>query len=190
VSTLAPGRALDLLDRALAYTRGSLHTAAHTDLCSPTPCAAWDLRALLEHLDDSLAAFTEAAAGRVRPAPAAAGLPDDLLLVAVSQRLSAALGAWSGRSSRADVVLEPDAALTAEVVASVGALEIAVHGWDVARACRADRPLPERLAADLHPVALAAVADADRPDRFAAPVPCGCPSASARLLSFLGRSPS
>jgi uncharacterized protein (TIGR03086 family) len=190
MSTLASGRALDLLDRALAYTRGSLHTAAHTDLSTPTPCAAWDLRALLEHLDDSLAALTEAAAGRVRPAPPAAGLPDDLLLVAVSQRATAALGAWSGRSSRADVVLEPDAALAEEVVASVGALEIAVHGWDVARACRADRPLPEALAHDLQPVAFVAVTDADRPGRFATPVPTDLPSAGARLLAFLGRSPA
>ena len=112
-----------------------------------------------------------------------------MLRVAVSQRASATLGAWSGRSSRADVLLEPDAALAEEVVASVGALEIAVHGWDVARTCGADRPLPEQLAVDLHPIALVVVTDADRPGRFAAPLPTGVDTASASLLAFLGRRP-
>jgi uncharacterized protein (TIGR03086 family) len=189
MSTLAPGRALDLLDRALAYTRGSLYAARHTDLSVPTPCAQWDLGALLEHLDDSLAALIEAAAGRVEPCPPVVGPPRERLLAAVSCRAGAAVGAWTGRLSRDDIVLEPDAALSEHVVATVGALEIAVHGWDVARACAADRPLPEQLAAGLHPVALALVTDVDRLHRFAAAVPTSSSSASARLLAFLGRRP-
>ena len=36
--------------------------------------------------------------------------------------------------------------LPAGLVALTGALEVAVHGWDVARACGVDRPLPDELA--------------------------------------------
>lgn len=187
MSTLASGRALDLLDRALGYTRGCLHAATHTDLSSPTPCARWDLRALLVHLDDSLAALTEAAAGEVAAVPALAGLPDDRLLAAVSRRAGGTVGAWSGRVTEADIALAPDGVLAEEVVAAVGALEVAVHGWDVAWACAAPLPLPDRLAAELWPVALASVGELDRPGRFAPPVAPASSSAAARLLAFLGR---
>jgi uncharacterized protein (TIGR03086 family) len=192
MTLLASGRALDLLDRALGYTRGCLSTARGLDLSVTTPCAEWDLRALLEHLDDSLAALTEAATGDhvgVPLAPLPAGLPADHLLAALGRRTGEAVGAWTARTGRATVSLGPDAGLDDEVVAAVGALEVAVHGWDVARSCAADRPLPEELAADLLPVAAVLVGDADRPGRFAAPVATGSPLAGGRLLAFVGRDP-
>jgi uncharacterized protein (TIGR03086 family) len=76
------------------------------------------------------------------------------------------------------------------LLACTGALEISVHGWDVARACGHDRPLPVPLAVDLLSVAPLLVDDADRPGRFAGPVDVP-PSAGAgdRLLAFLGRQP-
>ncbi|MEU0437066.1 hypothetical protein ABZ153_36730 [Streptomyces sp. NPDC006290] len=73
---------------------------------------------------------------------------------------------------------------------AVGALEIAVHGWDVARACGRARPIPSALAAELLPLAHLVVADADRGVRFAAPVdvPPGT-RPGGLLLAFLGRRP-
>jgi hypothetical protein len=76
------------------------------------------------------------------------------------------------------------------LLAAVGAVEIAVHGWDVAQACGRPRPLPPALAADLFPVARCVVADGDRGVRFAEPV--GVPTRSCpgdRLVAFLGRRP-
>ena len=57
-ATLSGGVAL--LERAVGYTLGQLHAVTTADLSRPTPCACWDLRELLEHMDDSLAAVTEA----------------------------------------------------------------------------------------------------------------------------------
>ena len=51
----------ELLERAVGYTRTSLQLVAGTDLTAPTPCARWDLLGLLRHMNDALAAFTEAA---------------------------------------------------------------------------------------------------------------------------------
>ncbi|MGD1225330.1 TIGR03086 family protein [Streptomyces krungchingensis] len=84
-----------------------------------------------------------------------------------------------------------DRALGLGVLAAVGAVEIAVHGWDVAQACGTSRPIPPALAAELLPVARCVVDDADRGVRFAEPV--GAPASwlrpGDRLVAFLGRRP-
>jgi uncharacterized protein (TIGR03086 family) len=78
--------------------------------------------------------------------------------------------------------------LTPRVLTSTGALEIAVHGWDVSVACGAERPLPASLALELLQLAPRLVAPMDRPSRFGQPLPVA-PSAppGVRLLAFLGR---
>ncbi|MEU9333731.1 TIGR03086 family metal-binding protein [Streptomyces sp. NPDC048290] len=173
----------ELLERSLAYALGSVAGVEGTSLGRDTPCAGWDLGALLGHLDDSLDALYEGLTGGTiglfpgAPEAAACGF---------RRRACAVLGAWAaGPPGR---VLIGDRPLGTRVLAATGAVEIAVHGWDVARACGRTRPLPVPLAAELLPVARLVVADADRGVRFAAPlaVPAGA-GADERLLAFLGR---
>ena len=57
--------AVELLERSLAYTRVLLADVRPHHLPRPTPCAGWTLGRLLAHMEDSLDAFLEAAAGRV-----------------------------------------------------------------------------------------------------------------------------
>ena len=67
---------------------------------------------------------------------------------------------------------------------------MAVHGWDVARACGRDRPVPPSLAEELLDLSPLFVSAADRPGRFAPPVdvpPLAGPG--DRLVAFLGRRP-
>ncbi|MER7502184.1 maleylpyruvate isomerase family mycothiol-dependent enzyme [Nonomuraea pusilla] len=80
--------------------------------------------------------------------------------------------------------------LSRPVVAAVGAMEVAVHGWDVAAACGERRPMPDPLAEELLDLAPLFVAPGDRPGRFAPAVQV-MPYASAheRLLAYLGRDP-
>ena len=54
--------AVELLDRALSYTRVALASVSDEVLAAPTPCQAWDLAALLTHMEDSPDTF--AAGGR------------------------------------------------------------------------------------------------------------------------------
>ncbi len=71
----------------------------------------------------------------------------------------------------------------------VGALEIAVHGWDISQACGHRRPIPHRLATDLVAMAPLLVPEAGRHPLFAAPVPAAREAtASDQLVAFLGRS--
>jgi uncharacterized protein (TIGR03086 family) len=180
-----------LLERAVDYALGSLDAVSADDLGRPTPCAEWDLRALLDHLNDSLLALHEAAAlGQVYPdiGDYAAGPSVDPVAV-LRDRATRLVGAWTPPAPRREVAFG-DLSLTTAIVTTTGALEVAVHGWDVARACDTDRTIPAGLADDILDVVPVLVAADDRPDRFAAAVepPFGA-AAGDRLVAFLGRHP-
>ena len=190
-----PGAALPagvaVLERAIAYALGSLALVTEPMLARPTPCAGWDLAALLDHLDDSMAALAEAAEhGRVPVGAPAVPYRDAAGVVpALRDRAARLLGAWAGANRTGSVCVE-DLPLTAPVIAGAGAIEVTVHGWDVAQACGRPRPIPADLADQLLDLSALLVRPADRPGRFARPVP---PPPGARpgdrLVAFLGRVP-
>ncbi|WP_406831444.1 maleylpyruvate isomerase N-terminal domain-containing protein [Pedococcus sp. KACC 23699] len=182
----APG-ALDLLDRAVGYTRGCLAKVTPEVLDRPTPCAGWSLLDLLVHMDDSLAALGQAAeSSTLTPAPEPEPADAGALLVSIRQRACTLVGQWMPpgepmvRLGRFD--------LARETLGGVGALEITLHGWDVATTLGLDRPIPPALAMDLWPLARDHITDADRPGRFA--LPPGVPpwaSPATLLLAHAGR---
>lgn len=178
----------ELLERAVGYTRGSLVLVGATDLRARTPCRDWDLLALLRHMNDALAAFTEAAdIGYVDLVPVRGTDPGAELVDRLKNRACALLAAWSRHPGTGSVAVH-DRELRPDLLAAAGSLEIAVHGWDVAQACGVDRPLPAALALDLLGVVPLFVHDADRPARFADAVDVPRHARpSDRLLAALGR---
>jgi uncharacterized protein (TIGR03086 family) len=182
-----------LLERAVGYTRVSLQLVAAADLHARTPCREWDLLRLLEHMDDALAAFTDAAEiGYVDLVPVRAGGEEAARSIVdrLRGRACAVLAAWARHPGTGEVSIS-DRALRSDLVAATGALEIAVHGWDVARACGVDRPLPAALAVELLDTVPLLVGAADRPGRFAEPVDVPRHARpGSRLLAALGRDPS
>ncbi|MBO0868177.1 MAG: hypothetical protein J2P15_06390, partial [Micromonosporaceae bacterium] len=98
--------------------------------------------------------------------------------------------AWAGCTGPGAVVAVGGRPLSGGIVAAVGALEIAVHGWDVSRARGRRAPVPAPLAEELLELAPVLVIPRYRPGRFAAavPVPPGSPPGD-RLVAFLGRQP-
>jgi uncharacterized protein (TIGR03086 family) len=178
-----------VLDSAVTWTHACLQLARTSTLTVATPCAGWDLGQLLAHMDDSLVAMAEAAElGHVRldPQPLT-GDPAQLVDLLV-QRACRTRAAWQERLTSAPMAVG-DLALGRDTVALVGALEVAVHGWDVARATGQDLRMPEDLAVRLYDVALAVVTPDDRGRRFGPPVqvPRSAPMGT-RLLAHLGRS--
>ncbi|GGJ02801.1 TIGR03086 family metal-binding protein [Streptomyces brasiliensis] len=174
----------ELLERSLAYALGSVAGVVPGSLGRATPCAAWDLGDLLGHLDDSVEALYEGlTGGRIGPFPSPAGGD---AACGFRTRACALLGAWA--AGPGERVLVGERALDVRVMAAVGAVEITVHGWDVAQAGGRPRPIPGALAAELLSVARCVVAAEDRGVRFAAPLTVS-PRAGAdvRLLGFLGR---
>ena len=183
---------VDLLERATAYTLGSLQLVTPRTLRWPTPCAEWDVHALLIHMADSLDVLCDAVdAGCVEDASPAPEHGNAVALVsAVRGRACRLLGAWAHADEPAAVSIY-GRPLSRTIVASTGAIEIAVHGWDLARGCGHDRTIPAGLAEDLCQLAPLVVTRQDRPHRFGFQVslpPDAGPS--DRLVAFLGRDPS
>ena len=193
MNAASPWRGVELLERAIGYMRGNLTLVTPERMSAPTPCAGWDLRSLLVHMEDSLASLHEAGSvRRVRVDVPAACSTD--LVEALRWRACQLLADWSRSWStagpgRGKDVLVDDRPITPSVLTSAGALEVAVHGWDVAIACGEPRPLPDLLAADLLRVAPVLVRPEDRGRRFG-PAISTSPGAtsSERLLAFLGRT--
>jgi uncharacterized protein (TIGR03086 family) len=178
---------IGLLERAINYTLGSLRAVTPEALSRPTPCTDWDLRDLLTHLNDSMAALHEAVdEGAIGLRPRISDPHDDPVAV-LRNRACQLLGAWTGVARERSIVIGGHP-LTTGIVTSAGAIEVAVHGWDVARACGEDRPIPPLLAAELLDLSMLFVAADDRPARFGhrIRVPAYAPAAD-RLLGFLGR---
>jgi uncharacterized protein (TIGR03086 family) len=184
---------ITLLERAINYTLGSLHLVTPEALSRPTPCRDWDLCALLGHLDESFSALHEALAdGRLGvDEPTRSAVVDQPGDPAFGLRSRACdlLGAYTSARGRRLVSIA-GSPLTTAVVMSTGAIEVAIHGWDIASACGQHRPIPPSLAEEMLDLSPLFVTDADRPGRFAAPVelpPLAGPA--DRLVAFLGRHP-
>lgn len=182
-----------LLERAIGYALGSAAAVAPRLLSRPTPCSDWDLQALLHHVNDSLAALCEGIdSGRIGPDPAADtgdGLAVDLAAT-FRDRARRLLGAWTSAGRHDRLIAIVDRPLPASVVAGTGAIELAVHGWDISRACGQHRPIPPTLASDLLTICPLLVTQATRHPQFGAPVAVSpLASASDRLVAFLGRRP-
>lgn len=184
--TTALDGAVELLERSLAYTRGTLCGVRPELLDAPTPCAGWTLGRLLAHMEDALDAFTEAASGRVRVDP----VPETTTRVeALREKACVLLGAWAAARPSVEQIAVDDLGLDAPLLVATAALEITVHGWDVAQATGARTRIPDDLARGLLGVAGQVIGPLDRGPRFACarPVP---PRASydVRLLAWTGRA--
>ncbi len=188
MSTTSPPRSVAVLDSAVTWTHDCLQLARNSPLTLPTPCDDWDLGQLLAHMQDSMEAFAEAAElGRVEVDPGPADLDTARIIDRLIQRACTTRAAWHKRITSAPIGVD-DLRLGRDTVVLVGALEIGVHGWDVARATGQARRMPEDLAVRLYDVALAVVTPHERARRFgpAVSVPASA-TASTRLLAHLGR---
>ncbi|RSM41056.1 hypothetical protein DMA12_25175 [Amycolatopsis balhimycina DSM 5908] len=181
------GRPVDevVLASALDYAVTSAAGIGLADLRRPSACAGWTVADALAHLTASLRCLATALASGAVPCPVtppagpvtARTLRRELGRAAVS--FGAAARDLRGRRS----VAVDGLPLPCHRLVVVGAIEAAVHGWDVAR-----RPVPGELATRLLAVLPLVVDDTTRRGVFADPValPPGRP-AGERLLAALGR---
>jgi uncharacterized protein (TIGR03086 family) len=180
-----------LLEPAIGYALDAIEAVTPDLLSRATPCRGWDLRMLLRHASESLAALCEGVGGGrvgLRPAPEDEDAAADPVRT-FRDRASLLLGAWTGATGPPEVIAIADRCLPPGILAAAGALEIAVHGWDMSQACGHCRPIPALLATDLLEVAPLLVPALGRHPLFAAPVavaPMADPS--DRLAAFMGRA--
>jgi uncharacterized protein (TIGR03086 family) len=197
-----PGGATGLLAGALRYALSVCALVKPAELAAPTPCVEWDVGALLWHLGDSVADLeaglrTGYLDGAWPDDPAAARQQREARVVGADP--SGPLGMLRDRAARllwacydggpaGQFVVVGGLPLSAGIVACTGAVEIAVHGWDVSAALGRGGAIPPGLATRL--LALCPLLAAGREGLFAPAVPIS-PQASPgdRLLGYLGRDP-
>jgi uncharacterized protein (TIGR03086 family) len=188
--------AVELLAGAISYLLGVCAPVAAAEMALPTPCAEWDLARLLGHLCESMTDLEMALrTGRLDlegPPDGAGGDLVEALRDRAAQLLSASY-CYGGPERFVTVGGLP---MPAGLVACTGAVEIAVHGWDVsaarARAGRDSRlpgtPIPARLAARM--LRLSPLLVAGREGLFAVPVEVPAQASPGdQLVGYLGRNP-
>jgi uncharacterized protein (TIGR03086 family) len=182
-----PGDTTVLLAGSIRYALTAVALVTPGELASPTPCAGWDLQALLRHLADSMAAVTEAVgAGSVGPAPPRCPGGDPVRLL--RDRAAELLCAWFESGDEDAVITVGGLRMPAWMVVGTGAVEITVHGWDVFAASGHGRVVPDDLARPLYRLSPRLVAV--RAGLFGEPVAVPpCASAGDRLVAYLGRDP-
>ena len=182
----SPDPGVELLERALGYTRSTLTTITPAHLCLPTPCDRWRLADLLAHMEDSLDAFAEGAGGTIS-LRSAAPTPLDQRIGTLQTKACLLLGAWANATT--DTVEVGGRPMPVGTISRLAAVEIAVHGWDVGRTTGADLRIPEEFADALLPTALALALE--HQGEFGPPVPVPADAGpDRRLLALLGRRSS
>jgi uncharacterized protein (TIGR03086 family) len=187
----ASAGATALLAGAIGYALAACAAIAPGEMPLPTPCTEWDLKTLAGHLSESMADLEATIrTGRLdlhaEPAPEPG--PGDLAEV-LRDRAAELLYACYQGCGPGRFVLVGGLPLSAGIVACTGAVEIAVHGWDVSVARGHARPIPPGLATRM--LSLSPLLVAVREGLFADPVEVS-PGASPcdRLVGYLGRVPA
>ena len=193
-----PSGATGLLVGAISYALGVCALVGPGEMALPTPCADWDLAMLLGHLSDSMAdletAFRTGHLDLERPPDHVAGDPVETLRDRAAELLCAVYG-YGGAGCFVAVGGLP---VPAGLVACTGAVEIAVHGWDVSAArARAScggaghggvQPIPAVLATQM--LRLGPLLVVGREGLFAVPVDVPAQASPGdRLVGYLGRCP-
>jgi uncharacterized protein (TIGR03086 family) len=182
---------VDLLDHAIAQAVPIIAAVRPADLAAPTPCAEWDLRALLSHLAGRAVLSERAASGvAVTDLPEAAG---DLLGSEAAASLPVLLGASASAWREAGLdqqCVTPLGLMPAVALVTFQAQDVFVHSWDIARALGLDAAFDETLTEAMLALHRQTISDELRAAFFApiVPVPDDAPALD-RLVGFLGRKP-
>jgi len=185
------GGATALLEQAISYAGRSVLDVTPALLPRPTPCRGWNLGMLLSHASESLAALHD---GTVTGHVALISATPDRDLAADPVRTFCDR---AGRLLAARAIAGPrqaldigDLPLPAIAMECAGAIEIAVHGWDISQACGHNRPIPDALAASLLAIVPLLIGESGRQPLFSPPVTAASRAGPGdRLVAYLGRKP-
>jgi uncharacterized protein (TIGR03086 family) len=178
------------LSRACQSTLEVLEKVKPQDLAVPTPCASWDVRALVNHFVGTARWWASVATGADAPADADYAAGD--LVAAYQESTRIANAAFGADGTMARMIPLPFGEFPGAVVLRMAALDQFTHGWDLARAIGQPTDLDPGLASELLSHARVAITDAFRGPEGKAPfgpvaeAPVGSGPAD-QLAALLGR---
>ncbi|MEV6873266.1 TIGR03086 family metal-binding protein [Amycolatopsis sp. NPDC051128] len=161
---------------------------------APTPCAEWDVRALVNHMTRGNLSYAGLLRGATRDEFLAArdtdALGDDPL-TAFTASVRACAGAFAEEGAPDRVVDYPLGKLTGRRALALRTADSTVHTWDLARALGADDTLDAGLVAWIDESYDEIFAGLALNSRFFADPPPGAPRTTRqdRLLTRFGRDP-
>ena len=194
------GTPVEPLRRAFASTRTVLVQVQAGQLAAPTPCASWDVQALIEHFIGSAGWAATAIGGPEAADPEAAdpeaadqGFAVGDFVADYDQGIKGALAAFGTEGALEKAVTLPWGEFSGAALMWLAVNDQFVHGWDLARAIGHDTDLDSGLADELLVRGQAWITDAYRgPDGtglFGPSVKAPTRASSAdRLATFLGRA--
>ncbi len=182
---------VESLSRAAAGTREILARVRADQFGAATPCAAWDVRALIDHFVAVPRGIAAQLNGEYVTAEEAQS-PQDLLdsydlSVQIAER------AFGSRDALEKPIAMPFGEVTGGFMLGMITADQYVHGWDLARATGQEADLDEELAGDLLRRVRVSVTEALRGPEGAAPfgqivdvAPGAC--LADQLAAFYGRT--
>jgi uncharacterized protein (TIGR03086 family) len=183
------------LTRAFASTKTVLAGVSPDQLGAPTPCASWDIRAIVNHVVGGTTFFAQVAeTGEFTPPPGEApDLAAGDFKTAYAEGSERAVAAFSAPGVMEKTMKLPFGEMPGSAFLLVAATDNFTHGWDLAKATGQSTDLDPQLAEQLLGFAQGAIPDAWRgpePAPFGPVVdaPADAPAAD-RLAAFLGRQP-
>lgn len=116
---------MPLMTRATERTAGLVRAVRQDQFQSPTPCAEFDVKGLISHLEWVAEMFVSLArkGPRIEQGPYAGDFPE---------RAERTLAAWSRPEAWEGV--SPSMGMPMSVLANMYLVDMVVHGWDLARA--------------------------------------------------------
>jgi uncharacterized protein (TIGR03086 family) len=187
---------LAALQRACDSTERFVEAVTPEHYGLATPCPAWDVRGLLNHLLGTLA-LGEALLSDTAPAVpmSPGGLPERNLAgddpaKAYRVGVEALLRAAADGDALTRIHDTPLGAMPGAVLGGFTTLDILVHGWDLATATGQDATLDAELAEQVLAFAHQTITEATRAPRIGPELTVAADaSATDRLVAFLGRQP-
>jgi uncharacterized protein (TIGR03086 family) len=122
-----------LLARTLAQTEAIVAGVRPEQATLPTPCASWDVRALVNHVVHDVQQFTVTVQGGEWDPEDGDDVGDDRA-GAYRQGASSLLAAWRRPDALERTVRLPSGELPATWRIGQQIADLAVHGWDIAKA--------------------------------------------------------
>jgi uncharacterized protein (TIGR03086 family) len=183
------------LDQALRSTLAVLAKVDPGRLDAPTPCASWNVGALINHFVGTTRWWSSFLAGDGQAAGAdyaAVNYAAGDYVAAYEENIRVTVAAFAAHGAGGRTVRLPFGEFPGDVVLGMAATEGFTHGWDLARAIGYPADLDPGLAAGLLGQARLVTTDAFRgpdgqaPFGPAVPAPAGA-GAADQLAAFLGR---
>lgn len=179
------------LGRAAASTRSVLERVRHEQLGAPTPCASWDVRALVNHF--------VGVPGRVGAVLTGEEVEDHAdvtsgdVLASYDEALARARRGFETPGAMERRVPTPFGEVPGAILLGMVTADQFVHGWDLARATGQPTDLDPELASRLLVRAQASITEAFRGEDGKAPFgpvvePPEGASPADRLVAFYGRA--